>query len=269
MSHAVRPIRVLAADADRGALAHMRAVLAGCADISLTGAAGDEASAVAMAAEILPDVVLIDDGPDAIRGILACSPASNVVVLTHDVDRARIIAAVDAGAGGYLLKDDDPAGLADAIRSAARGESPLAPRAARALISGHRLPRRDARLPDIEKRVLGLLARGCTDGDICRLLDLPVGELDRSLDVVIGALGVADRTQAALWAQRHGYDGADGDPGQGMGPFTRDPGRIRRPARPTGKRTIWRHEDAEECEDRARPVRDRRDGADAWGCRVR
>ena len=116
--------------------------------------------------------------------------------------------------------------MPDAIRAAARGESPLAPRAARALISGHRLPRRDARLPAAEKQVLGMLARGCTDEVIAERLDLEPAALDRALAVVIGALGVADRTQAALWAQRHGYDGGDGDPGQVLGPFTRDPGRI-------------------------------------------
>jgi DNA-binding NarL/FixJ family response regulator len=262
MSHAVRPIRVLVADRDAGTLAHLRAVLAGCADISISGAGGDRDAAADLAAELLPDVVLVDDGPSAIGAILERSPASNVVVRTRDADRDRIIASVSAGAGGYLLKDDDPAGLADAIRAAARGESPLAPLAARALIAGHRLPRRDARLPDIEKRVLGLLARGCTDGEICELLELSLGELDDVLDVVIGALDVADRTQAALWAQRHGYDGADCDPANELGPFTRDPGRIRRTVRPTGKRPSGRPHDVEGCEDRLRGVRDSADVRD-------
>jgi DNA-binding NarL/FixJ family response regulator len=266
MSHAVRPIRVLAADHDERALAHLRAALAGCADIALAAATGDRHAAADLAAELLPDVVLVDHGPSAIAAILERSPASNVVVLTRDADRERIIASVSAGAGGYLLKDDDPAALPEAIRAAARGESPLAPLAARALISGHRLPRRDTRLPDVEKRVLGLLARGSTDGEICDLLELSLGDLDGILDVVIGALGVADRTQAALWAQRHGYDGADCDPANELGPFTRDPGRIRRAARPTGKRPSGRTHDAEGCQDR---LRGRRDSADPRDHRVR
>jgi DNA-binding NarL/FixJ family response regulator len=249
MSHAARPIRLLVADPDARVPAHLRAVLAGCADISITAAADDESAVLALASELLPDVALVDAGPDLIRAVLARSPATNVVVRTADIDRTRIIEAVAAGAGGYLLTDDDPAGLADAIRAAARGESPLAPRAARALISGHRLARRDARLPDTEKRVLGLLARGCTDEEICELLDLAPAELDQLLDVVSGALGVAGRTQVALWAQRHGYDGGDGDPARWLGPFTRDPGRIRRAARPTGKRAIGRTHDAEGPED--------------------
>ncbi len=255
MSHAVRPIRVLAADACT--LAHLRAALAGCADLALT------------AADALPDVAVLDPGPDgpaAIRAILQRSPATNVVVLATGVDREDILDAIDAGARGYLLADDDPIGLPDAIRAAARGESPLAPRAARALISGHRLARRDARLPATEKQVLGLLARGCTDAEISELLELDPAGLDRALEVVVGALGVTDRTQAALWAQRHGYDGGDGDPGQVLGPFTRDTGRIRRPVRPIGKRPAGRSHDAEGCEDR---VRSRRDDADAGGRRVR
>ena len=158
MSHAVRPIRVLAA-AD-GTLAHMRAALAGCADLDLT----TRRPARRRPPRARPR------RPGAIRAILHRSPATNVVVLASDVDREHILDAIAAGAGGYLLADDDPSRLPDAIRAAARGESPLAPRAARALISGRPLPRRDARLPAVEKRVLGLLARGCPDEVIAERL---------------------------------------------------------------------------------------------------
>ena len=109
MSHAVRPIRVLAADT--GTLAHMRAALAGCADLDLT------------TTDALPDVAVLapgHDGPAAIRAILHRSPATNVVVLASDVDREHILDAVAAGARGYLLADDDPSGLPEAIRAAAR-----------------------------------------------------------------------------------------------------------------------------------------------------
>jgi DNA-binding NarL/FixJ family response regulator len=265
MSHALRTISVLVAGHAAGA--PVRAALAGSPDIELTVAAPEEA--VAAAARLQPHVALLDDAPAAIRAILAASPATNVLAVASAVDRERIVAAVAAGAGGYLLADDDLAGLPGALRAAARGESPLAPRAARALIAGHRLARRDARLPDVEKRVLGLLARGCTDGEIGELLALTPADLRTALDVIAGALGVADRTQAALWAQRHGYDGADGDPAQEVGPFTRAPGRIRLPARPTGKRPTWRTHDAEGCENRAGPVRGRGDGAGLRGRGVR
>lgn len=219
VAHAVRTISLVAAHLDGGTLAHVRAALSACADIMLAAAVRPGAD-VTPAAGLLPDVALVDAVPGVVREILAVSPATNVVVLTADVDRDRIVASVAAGAGGYLLSDDDPAGLEDAVRAAARGESPLAPRAARALISGHRLARRDGRLPAVEKQVLGLLARGCTDRDIRARLGITPGELDRALDVVAGALGVADRTQAALWAQRHGYDGGDGDPARLLPPLS-------------------------------------------------
>jgi DNA-binding NarL/FixJ family response regulator len=265
MPAAPRTISVLAAG--RAASAPVRAALADCPDIDVTVAVAG--GAVAAAARLQPDVALLDDAPEDITTILAASPATNVLALAATLDRERIVAAVVAGAGGYLLADDDLGGLPEALRAAARGESPLAPRAARALISGHRLARRDARLPRAEKRVLGLLARGCTDTDIRELLALTESELDDLLGVITSALGVADRTQAALWAQRHGYDGADGDPAQEVGPFTRAPGRIRLPVRPTGKRPIGRSHDVEGCEDHARPVRSRRDGAGVRGRGVR
>ena len=186
-----------------------------------------------------------------------------MVVLASAVDRARILEAIDAGAGGYLLADDDPALLPDALRAAARGESPLAPRAARALISGRPLARRDGRLPAVEKRVLGLLARGCPDAEIAERLELSTAEVRHAIDVVTGALGLADRTQAALWAQRHGYDGGDGDPAHRQGPFTESPGRMRVSARPTGKRSNGRRHDAEGFEDRPWIARAGRGGTDA------
>jgi DNA-binding NarL/FixJ family response regulator len=266
MAHVVRITRVLASDADPQALAHLRATLAGCPDLALTAAPGDWHATLELTAELLPDVALVDAGPELIRALLARSPATNVVVLTAVLDRLPMLAAVKAGARGYLLKDDDPAGLPDAIRAAARGESPLAPRAASVLMAGHRLARHDARLPAMEKRVLALLARGRTDAEILELLDLAPAELDRVLGVIGGALGVADRTQAALWAQRHGYAGGDGDPAYLLTPFTQAPGRIRRSVRPTGKRPVGRVDDAEGCEDRGRG---RRDGADAGDRRVR
>jgi DNA-binding NarL/FixJ family response regulator len=262
MSHAVRSIRVLVAGGGADALAD-------CGDLSLARAAGDRRAVVALASEMLPDVAVVGDDPALIEAIRTCSPATNVLVLAPAVDRTRILDAIDAGAGGYLLVDDDPALLPDAVRAAARGESPLAPRAARALIAGRPLARRDGRLPGPEKRVLGLLGRGCPDEEIAERLELSPAELRRALDVVTGALGVADRTQAALWAQRHGYDGGDGDPAHREGPFTQNLGitetlgRIRVPARPAGKRSNGRLHDAHGCEDRPGTDGPGGDGADA------
>jgi DNA-binding NarL/FixJ family response regulator len=258
MPHAVRSIQVLVAGADVRALA----------DLTLIRAAGGHQAVAALAAETLPDVALVADDPALIEAIRAGSPSTNVVVLASTVDRAHILQAIDAGAGGYLLADDDPTLLPDAVRAAARGESPLAPRAARALISGRPLARRDGRLPAVEKRVLGLLARGWPDEEIAERLELSIAEVRRAIDAVADALGVADRTQAALWAQRHGYDGGDGDPAHRQGPFTETPGgdglgRMRVSARPTGKRSNERRHDAEGFEERPCTARAERGGTDA------
>jgi DNA-binding NarL/FixJ family response regulator len=256
MSYVVRSIRVLVAGGGADALA-------GCADLSLALADGDRRAVAALAAETLPDVAVVGDDPALIEAIRDCSPATNVVVLAPALDRARILDAIDAGAGGYLLADDDPALLPDAVRAAARGGSPLAPRAARALIAGRPLVRRDGRLPGLEKRVLALLGRGCPDEEIAERLELSPMELQRALDVVTGALGVADRTQAALWAQRHAYDGGDGDPARREGPFTQDLGRIRLSGRPAGKRSNGRPHDAHGSEDHPGSGRAGCDGAGA------
>jgi DNA-binding NarL/FixJ family response regulator len=270
MSHAERPIQVLVTDAGGGAPAHVRRALAGCADLSLRGAGGGRRAAVALAAELLPEVAVVGDDPATIRAIRTCSPATNVVVIAAVADRDRIIDAIDAGAGGYLLAGDDPASLPDAVRAAARGESPLSPRAAMTLIAGHRPQRRDAGLPVAQQRVLALLAQGRTDAEIAERLAVGAEEVERLLGAVVGALGVADRTQAALWAQRHDLGAADGDPAQHEGPWSSPgSGRIRVPPRPAGKRPNGRPHDAEGCEDRPRMVRGRGDGAGTRDRRLR
>ena len=110
-------------------------------DVELLGAVPDGSEAVTAAERGKPDVVLMDlempvmDGIEATRRILSDRPHTRVVVLTSFADRARIVAALDAGACGYLLKDADPDELVRGIRAAARGEAPLAPRAAAQLIA--------------------------------------------------------------------------------------------------------------------------------------
>ena len=110
-------------------------------DLAVVGVAADGHQAVALAREHRPDVVLMDlqmpglDGVEATRAIVAEGLGADVLVLTSFSDHARIHAAIDAGAVGYLLKDAEPADLLDGIRAVARGESPLDPRAARLLLT--------------------------------------------------------------------------------------------------------------------------------------
>ena len=120
-------------------------------------------------------------------------------------DRERILEALDAGAVGYLLKDLEPEELHRGIVAAARGESPLAPKAAHAVISA----RAEARpgtveLTDREREVLGLVAEGLPNKLIARRLEISEKTVKAHLTRVFQTIGVTDRTQAALWAQRNG-----------------------------------------------------------------
>ena len=182
-------------------------------DIAVVGQAQDGREAVAVATDTLPDVVLMDlsmpvvDGVDATRQVLAAVPDTSVVVLTSFSDRARVSAALDAGAVGYQLKDAEPADLLAAVRSAAAGHAPLDPRVAKVLLPvpggapGEGLSPR-------EQEVLKLVARGLANKQIGRALGISERTVKAHLGRVFRQLGVVDRTSAALWARDH-LDGVD------------------------------------------------------------
>jgi DNA-binding NarL/FixJ family response regulator len=200
-------IRVLVAE-DHGLVrAGLEQLLEAMADVELAGTAADGAAAVALAAEREPDVVLMDlsmpgmDGIAATREIVARAPGVRVVILTSFVDRPRILQALDAGAVGYLLKDAEPDELHRGIRAAAQGDSPLAPQAASALIAARREP--EVRLSEREREVLALLARGEPNKVIARALGISEKTVKNHLTRIFEAIGVTDRTKAALWAQRN------------------------------------------------------------------
>jgi DNA-binding NarL/FixJ family response regulator len=132
------------------------------------------------------------------------SGETHVVILTSFIDRERILEALDAGAIGYLLKESEPDELYRAIRAAARGDSPLAPQAAKAVIAARREPAAGAQLSDREREVLALLAEGHPNKVIARRLEISEKTVKNHVTRVFEAIGVTDRTQAALWAQRHG-----------------------------------------------------------------
>jgi DNA-binding NarL/FixJ family response regulator len=148
------------------------------------------------------------DGTEATRRIVSSNPDASVVILTSFSDREQIIAALDAGAIGYLLKDAGPTELIDGVRAAARGESPLHPKAARELLTQRDAPAgsaaSDADLTAREREILELLARGLPNKRIA--LDLGISEKTVKAHVtsIFNSLGVTDRTQAALWAREHG-----------------------------------------------------------------
>ena len=179
-------------------------------DIELAGTASDGAEAVARSRELAPDVVLMDlemprmDGIEATRRIVEERPGTAVLVLTSFSDRARILGALSAGACGYLLKDASSEEVADGIRAASRGESPLDPRAARTIISARAEPDPAGALSAREREVLALLVEGLANKLIARRLNISEKTVKSHLTRIFRELGVTDRTQAALWAERHG-----------------------------------------------------------------
>ena len=203
-------IRVVVADDHAVVRAGLVQLLATFADVELVGAAGDGEEAVALCAERQPDVVLMDlempvlDGIEATRRIRSAQPGVAVVVLTSFSDRERILRALDAGAAGYLLKDAEPAELRRAIEAAARGEAPLDPKAARALLSARAGPSAVQSLSEREREVLAMVAEGLPNKLIARELAISEKTVKAHLTKVYREIGVTDRTQAALWAQRNG-----------------------------------------------------------------
>jgi DNA-binding NarL/FixJ family response regulator len=208
-------IRIVIAD-DHGVVRQgLAGLLEGVDDLTVVGLAADGADAVALAREHRPDVVLMDlqmpgvDGVEATRTIVEEGLGAEVLVLTSFSDHARILAAIDAGAVGYLLKDAEPADLIDGVRAAARGESPLDPRAARQLIRS-----RDAStvgpvdqpvdLSPRETEVLRLVVEGLLNKQIAQRLGISERTVKAHLTSIFQRTGVADRTQAALWAERNG-----------------------------------------------------------------
>jgi DNA-binding NarL/FixJ family response regulator len=202
-------IRVLLAEDHAVVRTGLLQLLGDLDDIEVVGAATGGEEAVALAAGARPDVVLMDlempgmDGIEATRRIRSADPEVNVVVLTAFSDRGRILDAIDAGAVGYLLKDTEPDDLIRGLHAAARGESPLAPKAAQALVSARAEQQTDDDLTPREREVLALLADGLPNKLIARRLDISEKTVKAHLTNIFQRIGVTDRTQAALWAQRH------------------------------------------------------------------
>jgi DNA-binding NarL/FixJ family response regulator len=183
-------------------------LLSTASDIELAGAASDGHEAVALAARERPDVVLMDlemprlDGIAATERIRSELPDTQVVALTSFSDRERILDAIDAGAAGYLLKDADPEELLTGVRAASRGESPLAPKAATAVIAAREELRPERELSPREREVLSMVAEGLSNKLIARRLDISEKTVKAHLTRVFERIGVSDRTQAALWLER-------------------------------------------------------------------
>jgi DNA-binding NarL/FixJ family response regulator len=125
-------------------------------------------------------------------------------VLTSFGDRPRILEALEAGAVGYLLKDAEPDDLLRAVRAAAAGDAPLDPRAAREVLAARRDRDAAVELTERERQILALVAAGHANKVIALRLGISHKTVRNTLSAAFGKIGVTDRTQAALWAQRAG-----------------------------------------------------------------
>jgi DNA-binding NarL/FixJ family response regulator len=210
-------VRVLLVDDDQLMRAGLRAVLSSDADIEVVGEAATGRAAVARVRALRPDLVLMDvrmpdlDGIAATREVLATSPDVKVVILTTFEDDDYIFGALSAGASGFLLKRTSPEELLAAIHTVAAGDSLLSPSVTRIVLE--RLARQPAPqvagsavadLTPREREVLGLVARGLSNGEIAAALVIEESTVKTHVKRILGKLGLRDRIQAVIFAYESG-----------------------------------------------------------------
>ena len=184
-------------------------VLAADEDIEIVALAASGEEAVSLAAELHPDVALMDlsmpgmDGVEATRRTIGASPGVRVVMLTSFAEPEHVNDALDAGAVGYLLKDADADEIVRAVKAAGRGEAPFSARAAGALLVRRAQRRSGEDLTPREREVLDLVGQGLANKQIARRLSIKEKTVKAHLSNVFQRIGVSDRTSAALWAERH------------------------------------------------------------------
>jgi len=220
------PIRVLLADDHAMVRRGLRDFLELHDDIEIVGEAVDGATAIEQAAALRPDIVVMDllmpgiDGIEATARIRAETPGVEIVALTSFVEEATALAAIEAGASGFLLKDADADELAAAIRAAAAGEVHLDPSVAsivaRRMRGGAAAGQANggagggiASLTARERDVLACVARGLANRAIAAELGITERTARTHVSNILAKLGLASRTQAALLAVQHGLDRSD------------------------------------------------------------
>jgi two-component system, NarL family, response regulator LiaR len=209
------PITVLIVD-DHAVVRHgIRALLEAEGGFAVVGDVGSGGEAVLLAADLAPDVVLMDlvmpglDGVEATRLLKQRSPCSQVIVLTSYHEDEHIFPAIRAGALSYLLKGVGLEELADAVRKAARGEAVLHPHVAARLVQElHGASREHAQLyatlSEREREVLRLIANGLSNAQIAAQLVISERTVKSHVNNILSKLHIVDRTQAAIYAWREG-----------------------------------------------------------------
>jgi DNA-binding NarL/FixJ family response regulator len=208
-------IRVLIADDQVLVRAGVRMLLQANSDMEVVGEAGDGAEAVRLAERLLPDVILMDlrmplvDGLEAIRRVLAARPAIRIVVLTTFAEDSNVYAALRAGAVGFLVKDDEPQRMVDAVRRAHAGEQLLAPSVLRRVVDRFLDAEEQAApaprgLTEREVEVLALVGTGLSNAEIAEELHVGVTTVKSHMAAAMEKLGLRNRIQAAVVAHRTG-----------------------------------------------------------------
>ncbi len=204
-------IRVLVVDDHQVVRQGLRTFLSVQDDIEVVGEAADGAEAVEQAEALRPDVVLMDlrmphvDGIEALHRLRERGNPARVLVLTSFTERSTVVPAIKSGAAGYVLKDIDPDALANSIRAVHDGRVLLEQWIVDALL-GEDAGAGDApaQLTQREREVLAQIARGRSNREIARALYLSEKTVKAHVSSILMKLGVQDRTQAALYAVRHG-----------------------------------------------------------------
>jgi DNA-binding NarL/FixJ family response regulator len=205
------PIRVLIVDDHAVVREGLRSFLELQEGIAVAGEAADGAEAVDAVERLRPDVVLMDlvmpkaDGVEAMRLLRERGATARVIVLTSFLDDERLLPAIRAGAAGYLLKNAQPQELARAIRTAHAGEALIDPAVAARLVDALASDRPDDRYDELtprERDVLELIGRGYSNKRIAHELGAAEKTVKNHVSHVLAKLGVTDRTQAALYANR-------------------------------------------------------------------
>lgn len=213
----MEPIKVLIADDQRLMREGLATLLALADDIEIVGQAGDGAAAIELTKQLQPDVILMDiqmpkvDGVTATRTIRSILPDTQVIILTTFDDDEYLMSGLRAGACGYLLKDMPSEQLADAIRSAAKGDSPIEPAMARKLVNlvaqtapPKPAPQVASELSERELEVLRLIAEGLSNKEIAEQLVIAEGTAKNHVSNILGKLEARDRAQAVAKAKELG-----------------------------------------------------------------
>lgn len=215
----MKPIRILIVDDHTLFRSGIKLVLQRHEGFKVVGEAGDGLEGVKRAIQLKPDVVLLDlhmpgiGGLEALRLLKEDIPETQVVMLTVSEETEDLLEALRAGASGYLLKNIDTEFLLESIQNAARGESVLSPKITRKLIDFLRMPHEaDVAVADVspgklsprEREVIIMLARGYSNKEIARVLNLSESTIKIHVQGILRKLNLAKRVQAAVYAMEHG-----------------------------------------------------------------